>query len=201
MDVGGAVGIGTLTVIKDLGLKEPTVGQIDLVSGEIAEDLTTYFFLSEQQSTLVALGVKVEKNLDVAAAGGIIIQMLPDADPEAAPAIEEQFDKIPPLTEMIEQALAEAGSEDYEKACKILSKIFSTMPEQFQVAALETRDIDWLCDCSTERRLEKVILSLGKEELEQIAHEDQQAEIVCQFCTKYYHFDKEHLEMLLRVLK
>ncbi|MDD2484502.1 MAG: Hsp33 family molecular chaperone HslO [Eubacteriales bacterium] len=200
MDVGGAVGIGTLTVIKDLGLKEPTVGQIDLVSGEIAEDLTTYFFLSEQQSTLVALGVKVEKNLDVAAAGGIIIQMLPDADPEAAPAIEAQFDKIPALTEMIEEALAEVGSQDYEKACKILlEKIFSTMPEQFQVAALETRDLDWLCDCSTER-LEKVILSLGKEELEQMAHEDQQAEIVCQFCTKVYHFDKEHLEMLLRVL-
>ncbi len=200
MDVGGAIGIGTLTVIKDMGLKEPYVGQIDLVSGEIAEDLTTYFFISEQQPSLVALGVKVAKDLTVAAAGGIIIQMMPEADPEAAPAIEAQFDKIPALTDLIEEALAEAGPGAYEKACVILlEKIFAGIPEQFAVSTLETRDLDWLCNCSTER-LEQVLLSLGKEELEQITHQDQQAEIVCQFCTKSYHFDKEHLEMLLRVL-
>lgn len=200
LDVGGAIGIGTLTVIKDLGLKEPYVGQIDLVSGEIAEDLTAYFFISEQQSTLVALGEKIEKDLSIAASGGIIIQMMPEADPDAAEAVESLFDRIPPFTEMVEAAMNEAGSDDYEKGCSILlQKIFGTMPEKFEVAILETRDLEWRCDCSTER-LEQVLLSLGKEELEEITKLDQQAEVVCQFCTKQYRFDKEHLEMLLRVL-
>jgi len=200
MDVGGAIGIGNLTVIKDLGLKEPYVGQIDLVSGEIAEDLTTYFFVSEQQSSLVALGVKVNKDLSVAASGGVIVQMMPDADPEAAPAIEAQFDKIGAFSDLIEDSLREAGEGDYEKACAILmDKLFGSMDEKFRLSILQTRDIDWLCDCSRER-LEQVLLTLGKEELEQIAHEDQQAEVVCQFCTKTYRFDKEHLEMLLRVM-
>ena len=91
-------------------------------------------------------------------------------------------------------------SNNYEAGCSILlQKIFETIPEKFRVSILETRDLDWQCDCSTER-LEQVLLSLGKEELEQIARLDQQAEVVCQFCTKQYRFDKEHLEMLLRVL-
>ena len=200
LDVGGAVGIGTLTVIKDLGLKEPYVGQIDLVSGEIAEDLTAYFYISEQQSTLVALGVKINPDLTIASSGGIIIQMMPEADPAAAEAIEALIDKTPPLTEMVETAVLNAGADNWEEACQtLLDTIFASMPEKFKVTALETRDIDWLCDCSTER-LERVLLSLGREELEQIAHEDQQAEVVCHFCTKQYRFNKEHLEMLLRVL-
>lgn len=199
MDVGGAVGIGTLTVIKDLGLKEPYVGQIDLVSGEIAEDLTAYFFISEQQSSMVALGVKINPDLTIAGAGGMIVQMLPDAKPGAADALECLIDQIPPLTDIIEAALLETNGDE-EAACDVfLREVFQSLPKEYAVSALEERELGWLCDCSTER-LEQVLLSLGKEELTQIAEEDQQAEVVCQFCTKQYRFDKAHLEMLVRVL-
>lgn len=199
LDVGGILGIGTLTVIKDQGLKEPYMGRIDLVSGEIAEDLTAYFFLSEQQSTSVALGVKVDVDGSVMAAGGMIIQMLPDADPASVDALEALIGDMPPLTGVIENAMRE-GSPKTSKtlAEEVFHNIFQSLPEEFGVNILEYRDIGWECDCSTER-LEQVMLSIGEADLRQLAEEDGEAELTCQFCTKKYHFDKDHLDMLLRV--
>lgn len=199
LDVGGAVGIGVVTVIKDQGLKEPYVGRIDLVSGEIAEDLTAYYFISEQQSTSVALGVKVDVNGSVAAAGGMIIQMLPDANPESVDALEKMLEKLPSFSNLVEAAVNEASPLTGEAVCdKLLHEIFDAMPAEFGVSALEYRDIGWNCDCSVER-LEQVLLTIGEEDLKKIIDEDEKADITCQFCTKEYHFDKEHLEMLLRV--
>ena len=197
-DVGGAVGIGVVTVIKDQGLKEPYVGRIDLVSGEIAEDLTAYFFISEQQSTSVALGVKVDTDGTVAAAGGMIIQMLPNAEPDCVDALENLLYKLPSFSNLVDKASENEGESDEEVCDNLLHKIFDNMPPEFHVSALEYRDIRWKCDCSTER-LERVLLSIGEEDLTHILEEDGKADITCQFCTREYHFDKEHLEMLLRV--
>lgn len=199
LDVGGAVGKGTVTVIKDMGLREPYMGRIDLVSGEIAEDLTAYFFLSEQQSTSVALGVKISTDYTVAAAGGMIIQMLPEADPESINELEKLLGQLPPISNLIEEEIQQAGPKTSEAVCEnLLRRIFNPLSSDYRIEVLEYRDIQWECDCSTER-LERVLLSLGEKELTQIVEEDQKAEIICQFCRKKYHFDKEHLEMLLRV--
>lgn len=211
LDVGGIVGSGTLTVIKDQGLKEPYMGRIDLVSGEIAEDLAAYFFISEQQSTSVALGVKVNVDGSVMAAGGMIIQMLPDAKPGSVDALEALIADMPPLTEMIERGLSEAGNVkgsdtdffgntkgEEKTAAAVFLKIFEKMPKEYMVDILEFKEIGWECGCSVER-LEQVLLTIGEAELRKLAEEDGKAELICQFCTKKYFFDKDHLEMLIRV--
>ena len=205
-DVGGAVGIGALTVIKDLGLKEPYVGRIDLVSGEIADDLTMYFFLSEQQSSSVALGVRVDVDCSVKTAGGMVIQMLPGGDPAAVDYLEAAVNKISSITAWIESAEEEACSEGKDgEACAertlelLLDHIFGEMPEEYRAKFLEYRDLAWKCDCS-EERLEQVLQSLGKKELAAMIEEDGQAELMCQFCTKKYHFNRERLENILVTL-
>ncbi len=196
LDVGTALGKGTVTVIRDSGLKEPYMGRIDMVSGEIAEDLTAYFFLSEQQSTSVALGVKIGRDCSVIAAGGMIIQMLPDNDPLSVGALEHLLANLPPLTDLIEE------ESKKETPLAILSgladRIFLELPKEYRPEILEYKNMEWDCDCSFER-LERVLLSLGEKELRTILEEDGQAELVCQFCRGKYHFDKEHLAMLLRV--
>lgn len=199
LDVGGAVGIGTVTVIKDQGLKEPYLGRIDLVSGEIAEDLTAYFFLSEQQSTSIALGEKLNQDGSVEAAGGMIIQMLPQSEPEAVDALEALLADLPSMSSMIREVMKEAGPLTEEALCdRLTDRIFGTLPPAFHVDIKEHREILWKCDCSVER-LEQVLLSIGENDLRQMIEEDGQAELTCHFCTKKYHFDREHLEMLLRV--
>ena len=110
LDVGGSLGIGELTVIKDLGLKEPYVGTIALVSGEIAEDLTAYYFISEQQNTAISLGVKIDTDYSVLAAGGMMIQMLPDAQESAIDALEKMLASLPPITTLVERAEACGGN-------------------------------------------------------------------------------------------
>ena len=112
LDVGGSLGIGELTVIKDLGLKEPYVGTIALVSGEIAEDLTAYYFISEQQNTAISLGVKIDTDYSVLAAGGMIIQMLPNAEEEAITALETMLAGLPPITTLVEEAMEACGGKD-----------------------------------------------------------------------------------------
>ena len=197
LDVGSALGIGTVTVIKDLGLKEPYVGRIELVNGEIAEDLTAYFFVSEQQSSSVALGVRVDTDLSVAAAGGMIIQMLPGADMASVDALEPLLDQMIPISTLVEEVTREGVGKTEEAIMEdLLNKIFAPMPEQFEVIAKETRDIGWECDCSTER-LEKALMSIGVQDMRTILEEDGEAELTCQFCRKKYHFDREHLERLL----
>lgn len=197
LDVGGALGLGTVTVIKDMGLKEPYVGRIELVNGEIAEDLTAYFFVSEQQSSSVALGVLVGKDLSVSAAGGMVIQMLPQADPRSVDALEEMIENMPPISALVNQVTQESkGKTDDAVVTEVLRRIFASMPEEFSVNPMETREIEWNCDCC-EERLEQALMSIGPTELETILREDGQAELTCQFCRKKYHFDEKHLKRLL----
>ncbi len=197
LDVGNALGIGHVTVIKDLGLKEPYVGRIELVNGEIAEDLTAYFFVSEQQSSSVALGVRVDTDLTVAAAGGMIIQMLPGANMASVDALEPLLDQMTPISTLVEEVTKESAGKTEEAVVEdLLNRIFAPMPEEFAVIAKETRDLGWECDCSTER-LEQALMSIGVKDMKTILEEDGEAELTCQFCRTKYHFDKAHLERLL----
>lgn len=201
LDVGGSLGIGELTVIKDLGLREPYVGTIALVDGEIADDLTAYYFISEQQNSAISLGVKVDVDYTIAAAGGMIIQMLPNAAEESIDALEAMLEKLPPITTLVEEAVSENhGKSDEDILQAMMDRIFATMPEEYQVETLEFKEMRWHCDCS-EERLEKVLMTIGEKDLTDIIEEDGQAELVCQFCCKKYYFDKEHLERILEAVK
>ena len=197
LDVGGSLGIGELTVIKDLGLKEPYVGTIALVSGEIADDLTAYFFISEQQNSSVALGVKVERDLSVGAAGGMIIQMLPDAEEGSVDALESMIADMEPMTSIISRVYEQsAGKSEAGMVQALLDEIFRNMPDEYGPKPLEYRDIVWDCDCSRQR-LEQVLMTIGKKELKQIIEEDGQAELQCHFCLKKYIFNRDELTAIL----
>ena len=225
LDVGGSLGVGDLTVIKDLGLKEPYTGTIALVDGEIADDLTAYFYISEQQNSSVALGVKVERDLSIGAAGGMIIQMLPDAQEGAVDALEKMIGAMSPLTTLISglsgsfdpeiDRPAEAASADdsgqpagetlqadaenqeaSERLAALLQEIFKDVPEEYQPEILAEREIRWECDCSRER-IESALLTIGRRDLTEIIEEDGEAELQCQFCCKKYHFNKDELVEIL----
>lgn len=197
LDVGGSLGIGDLTVIKDLGLKEPYVGTIALVSGEIADDLTAYFFISEQQNTSVALGVKVERDLSIGAAGGMIIQMLPDAEEGAVDALENMIADMEPMTTIISRVCEQsAGKSEAGMVQALLDEIFRDLPDEYRPKTLEYRDISWNCDCSRQR-LEQVLMTIGKKDLKQIIEEDGQAELQCHFCLKKYNFSRDELTAIL----
>ena len=197
LDVGGSLGIGELTVIKDLGLKEPYVGTIALVSGEIADDLTAYFFISEQQNSSVALGVKVERDLSVGAAGGMIIQMLPDAEEGSVDALESMIADMEPMTSIISRVYEQsAGKSEAGMVQALLDEIFRNMPDEYRPKPLEYRDIVWDCDCSRQR-LEQVLMTIGKKELKQIIEEDGQDELQCHFCLKKYIFNRDELTAIL----
>lgn len=197
LDVGGAIGIGDVTVIRDMGLKEPYVGTISLVSGEIADDLTAYFFISEQQNSSVALGVKIERDYTVAAAGGMIIQMLPGAEEGSICALEKLLGEMEPITSIIDRVMIDSAGKSQEGIVNdLLNDIFNSMPEEYRLEKLESRDISWHCDCS-EERLEQVLMTLGKDELTSIIEEDGEAEMQCQFCTKKYYFDRDKLEKIV----
>lgn len=197
LDVGGSLGIGDLTVIKDLGLKEPYIGTIALVSGEIADDLTAYFFISEQQNSSVALGVKVERDLSIGAAGGMIIQMLPDAEDGSIDALEKMIAEMEPMTALISRVTEEgAGLTEEGLVRKLLEEIFKDMPEEYSVRPLEERNIEWNCDCSHER-MQQALMTIGRKDMTEIIEEDGQAELQCQFCLSKYHFDKQELTEIL----
>lgn len=183
LDVGGAVGDeGNMVVIKDLGLKEPYVGQSALVSGEIAEDFTAYFANSEQQPSAVALGVLVDRDRTVKAAGGFIIQMLPGASDEVIQKLENRLQNLESISSLIDREMT--GEE-----------ILEHVLQGFSVEILEKKEVALVCDCSIER-LEKALLSIGEKDLKEIIEEDGQAELTCYFCNTKYHFDKDHLERL-----
>lgn len=197
LDVGGSLGIGELTVIKDLGLREPYVGTIALVSGEIADDLTAYFYISEQQNSSVALGVKIERDLTVGAAGGMIIQMMPDAEEGSVEALEKLIGEMEPLTTIISRVAEQNKAlSDTGLVHALLEEIFKDMPEEYRPQALEDREINWNCDCSYER-LQQVLMTIGKKDLTEIIEEDGEAELQCQFCLEKYHFNKEELMKIL----
>ena len=208
LDVGGSLGTGQLTVIKDLGLREPYVGKIQLVSGEIAEDLAAYYYISEQQNSAVALGVKIGTDRKVACSGGMIVQVLPDAQEEAISALEAMIGQMKPITTLAEEAAAEASFDGVqteearkeEAVKKLLGKIFQAMPEEFRPEILEIREMGWKCDCSRER-LEQVLMTIGSKDLREIIEEDGKAQLVCQFCRKEYNFEKEQLERILAAIE
>lgn len=185
LDVGGAVGKnGTLTVIKDLGLKEPYCGQIPLVSGEIAEDITAYYAISEQIPTVCALGVLVNPDLTVKAAGGYIIQLLPGADDKIISELEESVMALKPVTTMLTEG-------------KTPQDIIMLALEKFETEILYTQDIFYKCDCTRER-VERALVSIGAEELEQIAEQQQETQVKCHFCDKEYVFSSSDIEQLIK---
>lgn len=187
IDVGGSLGSGHVTVIRDLGLKDPFVGQAELVSGEIAEDLAYYYMTSEQQPSVISLGVSFDKeNGKVAAAGGIFIQPLPEASDEVLDKIETSVRVLLPVSQLIEEGMT--GEEILEMALN-----------QFETKVTEVSDVAYKCDCSRER-IEGALISIGKEDLKSIIEEDGEAELHCHFCNTYYNFNKEELEVIYNTL-
>ena len=187
LDVGGAVGIGLLQVIKDMGLKEPYPGQTILVSSEIAEDLTYYFANSEQVPSSVGLGVLMDKDNTVACAGGFIIQMMPFAKEETISQIEENLKNITSVTDHLKKG------ETPEQILEILLgnlglEITSTMPTKFY------------CNCSKER-VEKAVISVGKKEIQDMIDDGQDIEVKCHFCNTAYKYSVEELKDILKRCK
>ena len=184
LDVGAAVGQnGTLTVIKDIGLKEPYVGSIGLFSGEIADDLAMYFVESEQIPTACALGVLVGLDQSVTAAGGYLIQLLPGAS-------EDMIEKIEAgVRAMGSVSSALAGGLDGEG-------LLRTVLKDFELEILEKHPVEYRCCCSRDR-VSRALISMGKEELAQLIQEQGRAELTCQFCDQVYQFSREELEELL----
>ena len=183
LDVGWAVGTaGSLTVIKDLRMKEPYVGTIPLVSGEIAEDITAYFAESEQIPTACALGVLVEKDLSVAAAGGYLIQLLPGASDADIDKIEAGIAQVGQVTHHLSQGVSPE---------ELLRMVLCS----FDLETLECVPVSYRCYCSRER-MRSALASMGKEELRALIAEQGRAEMTCQFCDAVHVFEKEELEAL-----
>lgn len=184
LDVGAAVGTdGFLTVIKDIGLKEPYVGTVSLLSGEIADDLTAYFAESEQVPTACALGVLVDRDQSVLCAGGYLIQLLPGADDSVIERVERRVMEVGPVTNALRDGVS---------ARALLEKVLC----DFDMEVVEESAVEYRCYCSRER-VERALISMGREELSALIAEQGKAELTCQFCDRLYDFSKEELEMLL----
>ena len=185
LDVGGAVGHGgTLTVIKDLNLKEPYVGTIDLLGGEIAEDVAGYFVESEQIPTACALGVLVDRDQSVKAAGGYLIQLMPGAGEDVITKVEGGIMAAGPVSALLDK------NDDPEQ---LLRDVMS----DFDLKVLETCPVSYKCYCSRER-VERALISLGRNELEQMLAEQGGCQLTCQFCDAVYDFSAEDLKGLLK---
>ena len=181
LDVGTAVGFdGTLTVIRDLHMKEPYVGSVGLLGGEIAEDLAAYFVESEQIPTACGLGVLVDRDQSVLCAGGYLIQLLPGASDDIITMVEGGIYAAGSVTQLLKE------DDDPEV---MLRKVMS----DFDLEILETTDIEYRCDCSRDR-MERALISLGAEELQQIVDEQGGAELTCRFCDSVQTFTKEDIE-------
>ena len=184
LDVGAAVGEGgTLTVIKDIGLKEPYVGSIGLFTGEIADDIAMYFVESEQIPTACALGVLIGVDQSVTSAGGYLIQLLPGADESVIEKIEAGVRRVGPVSRALE------GGMDAET-------LLRTVLSDFEMEVLETHPVEYRCYCSKER-VTRALISMGKEELAAMIEEQDGAELTCQFCDAVYQYTKEDLQQLL----
>lgn len=184
LDVGTAVGAdGELTVIRDLGLKEPYIGSIQLVGGEIAEDIAAYFVESEQVPTACALGVLIDTDQSVKAAGGYLIQLLPGADEDAISSIERGVARLGAVSARLDD-----GMEPLELLREVLS--------DFELKVLDTSPVEYRCYCS-EERVSRALISMGKDELASLIEEQDGAELTCQFCDKVYHFSADDLQKLL----
>lgn len=184
LDVSGALGAGILSVIKDLGLREPYVGQTHLVSGEIAEDLTYYFATSEQVPSVVALGVLMNKDNTVRRAGGFIIQLMPFAEDAVIDRLEKKVNEITSITALLDQEMTPEMILDHilgEFGLEILDKI----PTSFE------------CNCS-KKRVEKAIVSIGKKDIQEMIDDNEPIEVNCHFCNKHYHFTVDELKEIIQ---
>ena len=180
LNVGQALDLGILTVIKDLGLKEPYSGQCELRTGEIAEDLTYYFATSEQIPSAVGLGVLIEKDCSVKQAGGFIIQLMPFTPDEVVDKLEQKIAQIPSVTEMLERGMT--PEQILEEILGDLDlEITDTMPAQF------------VCDCSKER-ISRALSTINKKDLDDIINDGESIEVKCQFCNKAYRFEIDELK-------
>ena len=187
LDVAGAVGPGFLTVIKDMGLKEPYSGQVMLQTCEIAEDLTYYFATSEQVPSAVGLGVLMNKNNTVRQAGGFIVQLLPFAEEEVISKLEQNVQKISSVTSLLEEGHTPES---------LLEKVL----EGFDIQIMEKTDTRFHCNCTRER-VEKALISIGRKELNEMIQEGKPIEMNCHFCNTNYTFTVEELKEILRKCK
>ena len=184
LDVGGVIGIGFMNVIKDLGMKEPYVGQTVLQTGEIGDDLTYYFVTSEQVPSSVGLGVLMEKDNTVKQAGGFIIQLMPFAEESVIAKLEENLGKVASVTSMLD-----AGNTP--------EQMLSIVLEGFDVEITDTMETQFVCDCG-KAKVEKALIAVGKKELKEMIDDDKEIEVNCHFCNKHYVFSVEELKTLYR---
>ncbi len=184
LDVGGAVGNGNLYVLKDLGMKEPYNGLVPLVSGEIAEDITSYYAISEQIPTVCALGVLVNPDLSVKAAGGFIIQLLPAAGDDTAELVEKGLAELQSVTTMLSSG-------------KTPLDMIKLALKEFEVETLYEQDIYYKCNCS-EERVKSALVSLGEKELDDMSKEMPEIEVKCHFCEKTYKFSPEEIRKMAK---
>jgi molecular chaperone Hsp33 len=188
LDVRKAVGTtGTLSIVKDLGLRENFTGQVPIVSGELGEDFTYYFASSEQTPSSVGVGVLVNPDNSILAAGGFIIQLMPGIEEDNISFIEDRLSKIPPISRLIEQGLSPEA---------ILTEILG----EENVKVLEKMPVEFQCQCSKER-IENAIISLGAQEIQAMIEEDGKAEAQCHFCNEKYVFSKEELQQMQETAK
>lgn len=183
LDVGGAVGKGILNVIRDIGMKEPYSGQCELKTGEIGDDLTYYFAVSEQVPSSVGLGVLMEKNNTVRQAGGFIIQLMPFTSDEVVDRLEQKLSEVSSVTSMLDQGMTPE---------QILSQILGG----FGLEILDTVSAQYRCDCSKER-IERALISIGKKDLQEMIQEGETIEVGCQFCSRKYQVTVDELKELL----
>ena len=187
LDVGSAVGKnGNLYVIKDMGMKDPYVGNIPLVSGEIAEDITAYYAYSEQIPTVCGLGVLVNPDLTIKRAGGYLIQLLPGATEEEITMLENNLKNVPSITKFFEQ-----GKNVYD--------VIDTLLAGFNPNILDEDTVQYHCDCN-KQRVEKALLSIGVKDLQEIYDEEDQIEMGCQYCDKKYYFTKNDIGKMIKSL-
>lgn len=184
LDVGATVGAGTLTVIRDLQMKEPYVGSVQLVSGEIGDDVTAYFAQSEQTPTACALGVLVDRDQSVKVSGGYLLQLLPGAPDEVIDKLEAGIQRAGAVTAMLEQGMT--PEDILGQVCGDLGVVF-----------METTEVSYKCYCDRDR-VEAAMISLGKEELSQIVQEGKTFPVECQFCDTVYSFTPEDVQELLK---
>ncbi|MEW8995952.1 Hsp33 family molecular chaperone HslO [Clostridium sp.] len=184
LEVGGAIGKnGYLKVIKDMGLKEPYVGQVPIYTGEVGDDIAYYFTVSEQTPSAVALGVLVDTDLSIKAAGGFIIQMMPGASEFLADIITYRLEEIPSVTSMIEKGMT-------------IEEILEFVFEDMDLKIYDSLVPEYKCDCSRER-VERVLMSIGKNDLQEIYDDGKTEEILCHFCNKTYDFEPEDIKKIL----
>lgn len=184
LDVGGAVQTGILNVIKDMGLKEPYVGQTELISGEIAEDITYYYATSEQVPSCVALGVLMNKDNTVRQAGGFIIQLLPFADEAIIDQLEKKISEVDSITALLDK---------YETPEVILEHILG----DFGLEILDKVNTQFFCNC-TKERVEKAIVSIGKKDIQEMIDDNEPIEVNCHFCNTNYHFSVDNLTEIVK---